>query len=231
MGAGRLSLGAGNGSDGAWNRKWHTRRAVRGGWARATSSRLPLGIFAVSSNDFRVGVNIELDGAPWRVQEFLHVKPGKGAAFVRTKLKNWLTGNTVEKTFRAGESVDDAVVEKDVKQFTYEEGENYVFMDMSTFEELRVTAKEVGDGVKWLKEGMECSILQWSGKVIGVELPTTITVEIAQTDPGEKGNTASGGGTKPATTDTGAVVQVPLFVNTGDKIVVDTRTGTYTSRA
>lgn len=189
-----------------------------------------LGIFAISSNDFRPGTSIELDGAPWRVQEFLHVKPGKGAAFVRTKLRNYITGNTVEKTFRAGESVEEAVVLKDLKQYTYKDADQYVFMDMVTYEEARLNEADIGDKNKFLKEGMECNVLSWNGRVIDVELPITVKLQVVQTDPGLKGDTAQGG-TKPATLDSGAVVNVPLFVNTGDEILVDTRTGSYMSRA
>eukprot|EP00270_Netrium_digitus_P016513 TRINITY_DN593_c0_g1_i2.p1 TRINITY_DN593_c0_g1~~TRINITY_DN593_c0_g1_i2.p1 ORF type:complete len:273 (-),score=76.99 TRINITY_DN593_c0_g1_i2:235-1020(-) len=192
--------------------------------------RLGLEIRAISSNEFRTGTSIEMDGAPWRVQEFLHVKPGKGAAFVRTKLRNYITGNTVEKTFRAGESVDEAVVVKDVKQYTYADGDEFVFMDMSTYEETRMQAKDLGDKMKFLKEGMDCNVLTWRDKVIDIELPVTLRAKVVQTDPGVKGDTAGGGGSKPATIETGATVSVPLFVNEGDEILVDTRTGTYMSR-
>lgn len=188
-----------------------------------------LEICALSSNDFRGGTNIVLDGAPWRVQEFLHVKPGKGAAFVRTKLRNYVTGNTVERTFRAGEQVDEANIAKEAKQYTYMDADQYVFMDMTTFEETRMSASELGDKTKWLKENMECMVLMWNDKVIDVELPITVVVKVTQTDPGLKGDTAQGG-SKPATTETGAVVNVPLFVNQGDMIQVDTRTSQYMSR-
>ncbi|KAJ7516432.1 hypothetical protein O6H91_22G057900 [Diphasiastrum complanatum] len=189
-----------------------------------------LEIFAISSNDFRPGTNIELDGAPWRVQEFLHVKPGKGAAFVRTKLRNYITGNIVERTFRAGESVNEASVEKDVKQFTYKEGDQFVFMDMMTYEEIRLTESDIGDKKKWLAEGMECNVLSWNDRVIDVDLPITVKLRVIQTDPGLKGDTASGG-SKPATVETGATVNVPLFIDTDEVILIDTRTGTYISRA
>ncbi|KAJ0027929.1 hypothetical protein Pint_35067 [Pistacia integerrima] len=153
-------------------------------------------IYALSSNDIKVGTNIEVDGAPWRVLEFLHVKPGKGAAFVRTKMRNYVTGNTVEKTFRAGSSIEVADVFKETKQFTYKDGVQFVFMDL----------------------------------VIDFELPITVKLTVVDVDPGLKGDTAQGG-SKPATLDTGAVVNVPLFVNIGDEILVDTRTGQYMSRA
>ncbi|KAK4253398.1 hypothetical protein QN277_010716 [Acacia crassicarpa] len=197
---------------------------------RTPSSTRFLRIYALSSNDIKVGINIEVDGAPWRVLEFLHVKPGKGAAFVRTKMRNYITGNTVEKTFRAGSSLDEANVFKETKQFTYKEGAQFVFMDLNTFEEIRLLESEVGDRKKWLKEGMDCNLLLWNGKVIDLELPITVKLSVADVDPGLKGDTAQGG-SKPATLDTGAVVNVPLFVNVGDEILVDTRTGQYMSRA
>nr|ACU14042.1 unknown [Glycine max] len=189
-----------------------------------------LRIYALTSNDIKVGTNLEVDGAPWRVLEFLHVKPGKGAAFVRTKMKNYITGNTVEKTFRAGSSIEQADVFKETKQFTYKDGVQFVFMDLNTYEEFRLGEKEIGDRTKWLKEGMDCNLLLWNGKVIDVELPITIKLTVVDVDPGLKGDTAQGG-TKPATLDTNAVVNVPLFVNVGDEILVDSRTGQYMSRA
>ncbi|GAB4856229.1 hypothetical protein Ancab_014156 [Ancistrocladus abbreviatus] len=187
-------------------------------------------IYALTSNDIKVGINIEVDGAPWRVIEFLHVKPGKGAAFVRTKMRNYVTGNIVEKTFRAGSTITAADIFKETKQFTYKDGSMYTFMDLSTFEEYRLNEADVGDKVKWLKEGMECNLLFWNGKVIDFELPITVKLTVIDTDPGVKGDTAQGG-SKPATVDTGAVVNVPLFVIIGDEILVDTRTGQYMSRA
>ncbi|XP_057971972.1 uncharacterized protein LOC131160368 [Malania oleifera] len=187
-------------------------------------------IFALSSNDIKVGTNIVVDGAPWRVLEFLHVKPGKGAAFVRTKMRNYMTGNTVEKTFRAGSSIDEADVFKETKQYTYKDGSQFVFMDLNTFEETRLMESDVGDKTKWLKEGMDCNVLYWNEKVIDFELPITVKLTVVDVDPGLKGDTAQGG-SKPATLDTGAVVNVPLFVNRGDQILVDTRTGQYMSRA
>lgn len=189
-----------------------------------------MGIYAISSNEFRPGVNIELDGAPWRIQEFLHVKPGKGAAFVRTKLRNYVTGNTVDRTFRAGETVEEASVDKSLKQFTYKDADQFVFMDMETFEESRLNLSDIGDKNKFLKEGMDCNVLTWNGRVIDVDLPTTVKLLVAETDPGLKGDTAQGG-SKPATLESGAVVTVPLFVNVGDTVLIDTRAGTYMSRA
>lgn len=192
-------------------------------------SRVPR-IMALSSNDIKVGTELEIDGAPWRVIEFLHVKPGKGAAFVRTKIRNFISGNTIEKTFRAGSSIEEANVYKETKQFTYKDGSQFVFMDLNTYEETRLNEADVGDKTKWLKEGMDCNLLVWKGKVIGLEIPITVQLSVADVDPGLKGDTAQGG-SKPATLETGVVVNVPLFINIGDTIIVDTRTGQYTSRA
>jgi elongation factor P len=183
----------------------------------------------ISSNDFRSGATIVLDGSVWRVIEFLHVKPGKGSAFVRTKLKNAQTGNVIEKTFRAGESVPQANIEKLTMQHTYKDGDQFVFMDVETFEEARLDAKQIGDRVKFLKEEMEVNILFWDGKVLDVELPTSVILEITDTDPGVKGDTATGG-TKPAIVETGAQVMVPLFISIGERIKVDTRDGSYLGR-
>ncbi|AFY79610.1 MAG: elongation factor P [Hydrococcus sp. C42_A2020_068] len=183
----------------------------------------------ISSNDFRSGVTIELDGSVWRVVEFLHVKPGKGSAFVRTKLKNVQTGNVVERTFRAGETVPQATIEKRTMQHTYKEADQYVFMDMETFEEAHLRPEQLGDRTKFLKEGMEVNILLWNGQVLEVELPTSVILEVIETDPGVKGDTATGG-SKPAIVETGAQVMVPLFISVGERIKVDTRDGSYLGR-
>ena len=183
----------------------------------------------ISSNDFRTGVTVELDGSVWRVVEFLHVKPGKGSAFVRTKLKNVQTGNTVEKTFRAGESVPQANIEKRTMQHTYKDGDEYVFMDMETYEETRMNGESLGDRINFLKEEMEVNVLFWDEQVLEIELPTSVVLEITDTDPGVKGDTATGG-TKPAIVETGAQVMVPLFISIGEKIKVDTRDGSYLGR-
>jgi len=183
----------------------------------------------ISSNDFRTGVSIELEGSVWRVVEFLHVKPGKGSAFVRTKLKNVQTGNTVEKTFRAGETVPQANLEKKVMQHTYRDGEDLVFMDMETYEEVRMTEDQVGDRVKYLKEEMEVNVVRWNEQILEVELPTSVVLEVTETDPGVKGDTATGG-TKPAIVETGAQVMVPLFISIGERIKVDTRNDSYLGR-
>jgi elongation factor P len=183
----------------------------------------------ISSNDFRPGVSIVLDGSVWRVVEFLHVKPGKGSAFVRTKLKNVQNGNVVERTFRAGETVPQANLEKSTMQHTYKEGDEFIFMDMETYEEGRLSAQQIGDRVKYLKEGMEANVIRWGDQVLEVELPNSVVLEVVQTDPGVKGDTATGG-TKPATLETGATVMVPLFISQGERIRIDTRDDKYMGR-
>ncbi|MEM1251005.1 MAG: elongation factor P [Cyanobacteria bacterium P01_H01_bin.21] len=183
----------------------------------------------ISSNDFRTGTSIELDGSVWRVVEFLHVKPGKGAAFVRTKLKNVQSGSVVERTFRAGETVPQAILEKSVMQHTYRDGEQYVFMDMETYDEAQLSAEQIGSQVKYLKEEMEVTVLRWNGQVLEVDLPNSVVLEVTETDPGVKGDTATGG-TKPATVETGAQVMVPLFISIGERIKIDTRNDSYLGR-
>jgi elongation factor P len=183
----------------------------------------------ISSNDFRPGVSIVWNGSVWKVVEFLHVKPGKGAAFVRTKLKNVQTGSVVEQTFRAGENMPQATLEKSTMQHTYKDGDQLVFMDMETFEESNLTEKQIGDRVKYLKEGMEVNIVRWGEQIMEVELPNTVILEVIQTDPGMKGDTATGG-SKPAIVETGAQVTVPLFISIGEKIKIDTRTDQYVGR-
>ncbi len=183
----------------------------------------------ISSNDFRTGTSIELDGSVWRVVEFLHVKPGKGSAFVRTKLKNVQTGSVVERTFRAGETVPQAVIEKKDMQHTYRDGDDYVFMDMETYEEVRLTEDQIGERVKYLKEEMSVTVVTWQGQILEVELPNSVVLEVTETDPGVKGDTATGG-TKPAIVETGAQVMVPLFISVGEKIKIDTRSDSYLGR-
>lgn len=183
----------------------------------------------ISSNDFRTGMTIELDGSVWRVVEFLHVKPGKGSAFVRTKLKNAKTGNVVERTFRAGETVPQATLEKRTMQHTYKEGEEYVFMDMESFEEVRIPSESIGSGAKYVNEGMEVGVVYWEGNILEVEIPNSVVLEVTETDPGVKGDTATGG-SKPAIVETGAQVMVPLFISVGERIKIDTRNDTYIGR-
>jgi len=183
----------------------------------------------ISSNDFRTGTTIDMDGQVWRVVDFLHVKPGKGSAFVRTKLKAVVSGSVVEKTFRAGEMVPQALLEKSKLQHTYMDGDDFVFMDMTSYEETRLTANQIGESKKYLKEGMEVNVFSWNEKPLEVELPNSVVLEIKETDPGVKGDTASGG-TKPAILETGAQVMVPLFISIGEKIRVDTRNDSYLGR-
>ena len=184
----------------------------------------------ISVNDLKIGLTLELDNGLWSVVEFLHVKPGKGAAFVRTKLKNVETGQVVERTFRAGEKVGKATLDRREMQYLYKEGSEFIMMDNETYEQLSVSADQVGDGVKYLKENMEVQVLMHDGKIIGVDIPAHVVLEVTDTPPSEKGNTAQGG-TKPATLETGAVVNVPFFISNGDKIRVDTRTNEYLDRA
>jgi len=184
---------------------------------------------ATSTADFKTGLTIEYEGNVYQVLEFQHVKPGKGGAFVRSKLKNLMTGATLEKTWRAGDKMDSALVERRNVEFLYRDGEDLVLMDMSDYEQLTLPSAQVGDSVKFLKDNTPVQLITWKGKLLNLELPQTIEYAIAQTDPGLKGDTAQGG-SKPATLETGAVVTVPLFVNESDIIRVDTRTGQYIER-
>lgn len=184
----------------------------------------------ISSNDFKTGLTIEIDGDVFSVVEFQHVKPGKGAAFVRTKLKNVRTGGVVERRFNAGEKVNKAHVERREMQYLYKDADHYVVMDNETYEQVSLTEDQIGDGVKWLKENMSLGVLFYEVEVIGVDVPNSVQLVVTATEPGVKGDTATGG-TKPATLETGAVVQVPFFVNEGDVLIIDTRTGNYVQRA
>lgn len=183
----------------------------------------------ISVNDLRTGLTIEVDGDLMSVVEFLHVKPGKGAAFVRTKLKNVKSGAVREMTFRAGEKVARAHIETKEMQFLYRTGDEFSFMDTETYEQITLTSDNLGEAPKWLKDNMVIGIQFYQGSPIGIDLPTFVELQVVQTDPGVRGDTVSGA-TKPATMETGVVVQVPLFVNEGDVIRVDTRSGEYLSR-
>ena len=184
----------------------------------------------ISSNDFRTGVTIEYNNGIWQVVEFMHVKPGKGAAFVRTKLKNVETGNVLEQTFRAGEKLPTANVEKSEFQYLYRSGENYTMMDQVNFEQMDMTAQQIGSTVEFMKEALEgITVLRYNDRVIGVELPNTVELEVTDTAPDERGDTSSGGG-KPATLESGATITVPFHVKVGDKIKVDTRNRKYLTR-
>ena len=184
----------------------------------------------ISSNDFRNGVTIEIDGQVFSVIEFQHVKPGKGSAFVRTKLRNVKTGAVVERTFNAGEKMPRAHVDRHEMQYLYANGDEYSFMDTETFEQVSLTSAELGDALHFLKENMTIALLQFQGTIIGVDLPNSVELEVVETDPGLRGDTATGG-TKPAKLETGYVVRVPLFIENGDKLIIDTRSGDYLSRA
>jgi elongation factor P len=184
---------------------------------------------SVDTSQFRNGLKIELDGEPYTIIFFQHVKPGKGGAFVRTKVKNLKNGKVLDRTFRSGEKIDEADVSERRMQYLYQDGEALVFMDNESFEQTPFTAEQVGDSRKYLKENLDVDVLFWRGKPINIELPSFIEAIITRCDPGLKGDTASGS-TKPATIETGAVVQVPLFVKEGERIRVDTRTGVYVER-
>ena len=183
----------------------------------------------ISVNDFKTGLTIEVDGGIWQVIEFQHVKPGKGAAFVRSKLRNLRTGAIQEKTFRAGEKVAKAHIENRKMQYLYASGDNHVFMDNETYDQIELPSKQIEYELKFLKENMEVSIMMFQSETLSVQLPTTVTLEVTATEPGIKGDTASCG-TKPATVETGLTVQVPFFVNEGDKLIINTSDGSYVSR-
>ncbi len=175
------------------------------------------------------GVTIEVEGNVYRVDDFQHVKPGKGAAFIRTKLKNVKTGGVIEKTFRPTEDVETAHIERSTKQYLYNDGELYYFMDTETYDQIPLSADQIGDTLKFVKENENVTILSHEGNVFAVEPPMFVELVITDTEPGFKGDTATGA-TKPAVVETGATVYVPLFVEQGDKIKIDTRTGEYLSR-
>ena len=184
----------------------------------------------ISSNDFRTGVTIEIDNDVWQVVDFQHVKPGKGAAFVRAKLKNARTGAVVEKTFNAGEKVPKAHVDRREMQYLYASDDQYNFMDNETFEQTALTAAQLGDATKFLKENMSIGVMFFQESIIGVDIPNSVELTVIETDPGIRGDTATGG-TKPAKLETGYVVKVPLFINIGDVLRIDTRSGDYLERA
>jgi len=184
----------------------------------------------ISVNDFRTGLTVLIDGQLYRVMEFQHVKPGKGAAFVRSKLRNLRNGSVNEKTFRAGEKVEKAQIDNRKMQYLYAQGTDHVFMDLESYEQIELPEKQIEYELQFLKENMEVHIQSYQAEVLGVELPTTVELEVAETEPGIKGDTASGG-SKPAKMETGLTVQVPFFVNAGDKLIINTSDGSYSSRA
>ncbi|MDT2596811.1 elongation factor P [Enterococcus dongliensis] len=184
----------------------------------------------ISVNDFKTGLTIEVDGGLWRVVEFQHVKPGKGAAFVRSKLKNLRTGAVQEKTFRAGEKVAKAQIDNKKMQYLYDDGDNYVFMDMQSYEQIEMPKQQVAEEMLYVLENTELTVIMYGNEILGVDLPNTVTLEVAETDPNIKGDTSSGG-SKPAVMETGLTVNVPFFVNQGDKLIINTQEGSYVSRA
>ena len=183
----------------------------------------------VSAGDFKNGLTIEIDGNIFQILEFQHVKPGKGAAFVRTKLKNIINGGVVEKTFRPTEKFETAHIDRKDMQYLYSDGDLYNFMDMETFDQLAVNADVVGDSLKFVKENDTVKVISHQGNVFAIEPPITVELRVTETEPGVKGDTATGA-TKPAIVETGAQIMVPLFVNQDDVLKIDTRTGEYLSR-
>lgn len=182
-----------------------------------------------STADFRKGLKIEWEGTPYLIIDFQHVKPGKGGAFVRTKLKNLVTGRVIDQTFRSGERVEKPDLEEKEMQYLYKEDDRYCFMDNETYEQIFLTADQLGDSKDFLQDNLNLKVIYYKNQPLTVELPTFVELTIAHTEPGVRGDTASGG-TKPATLETGAVIQVPLFLEVGDKVRVDTRTGAYVER-
>jgi elongation factor P len=182
-----------------------------------------------STTDFKRGLKIEIDDTPFEIVEFQHVKPGKGGAFVRTKLRNILTGRILDQTYRSGEKFAKPDLESREMQFLYHDGTGYVFMDMTTYEQLSVTEEQAGEKGRYLVDGQQVKVLLYRGQAIDMDMPASVVLEVTETDPGLKGDTVSGS-TKPAVVQTGLTVNVPLFINQGDKIKVDTRSGTYISR-
>ncbi|MES5811918.1 elongation factor P [Mammaliicoccus sciuri] len=183
----------------------------------------------ISVNDFKTGLTIKVDNGIWKVMDFQHVKPGKGAAFVRSKLRNLRTGAIQEKTFRAGEKVEKAQIDNRRMQYLYANGDSHVFMDNETYHQLELPGDKLEYELKFIKENMEVQIQSYEGETIGIELPNTVTLQVTETEPGIKGDTATGA-TKQATVETGYSLNVPLFVNEGDLLVINTTDGSYVSR-
>ena len=184
----------------------------------------------ISTNDLRTGATVEIDGDAWSIIDFQHVKPGKGAAFVRTKMKNLRTGSVLERTFNAGEKLSRARVESRKMQFLYRIGEEFTFMDTESYEQLTMQTAELGNAVNYLIDNMIIEMIVFEEKVIGVDLPNAVELKIADTEPGVRGDTATGG-SKPATLETGLVIRVPFFINIGETVRVDTRNNEYLGRA
>lgn len=187
-------------------------------------------LLLISVNDFKTGLTVEVDGDIYTVLDFQHVKPGKGAAFVRSKLKNLRNGNTVEKTFRAGETIGRAIIENRDVQYLYASGSEHAFMDNETYDQFELSEDQLKWELNFLKENMSVKIVSYKGEILGINLPNSVELKVIETEPGIKGNTATGA-TKNAKLETGLNVQVPLFINEGDVLIIDTREGKYTSRA
>jgi elongation factor P len=183
----------------------------------------------VSTTEFRNGLKLEIDGEPYVIVDFQHVKPGKGGAFVRTKIKSLRSGNVIDRTYRSGEKVDVPELEEKTMQYLYSADKDRVFMDTTSYEQISLSEQQLGDSINYLKENMEIKVLYYKGQPINIEVPMFVELAIAKTDPGVRGDTASGG-SKPATLETGAVVKVPFYLNEGDHIKIDTRTGTFIER-
>ena len=184
----------------------------------------------VSAGDFKNGITVQMDNGIWQIIEFQHVKPGKGAAFVRTKMKNIVSGGVVEKTFRPTEKLELAHIDRKEYQYLYSDGDLYNFMDTETWEQIPINKSVLGDNFKFVKENMVCKVLSYKGNVFGIEPPNFVELKVTKTDPGFKGDTATNA-TKPATLETGAEIKVPLFIDEGEVIQIDTRTGEYMGRA
>ncbi len=184
----------------------------------------------ISAGDFRNGATFEMEGQVWQIIEFQHVKPGKGAAFVRTKIRNVIAGAVIERTFSPTDKFPTAHIDRKEMQYSYSDGDLYYFMDNDTFELVPISQDILPENFKFIKENENCRVLSYKGSIFGLELPTTVVLQVTQTDPGFAGNTATNT-TKPATVETGAEVKVPLFIDEGEMIIIDTRTGEYSSRA
>jgi elongation factor P len=184
---------------------------------------------AITTNDLKNGITLELDTGLFQVIEFQHVKPGKGSAFVRTKLRNLKSGNVLERTFNAGIRVEQAILERADMQFLYRDGDDYVFMDTATYDQMTVPPIALGDAADYMVESMMAQIAIYQGDIVSVDIAASVELTISETEPGLQGDRSTGG-RKPATLETGKVIQVPLFINTGDRVKVDTRTGEYMTR-
>ena len=185
---------------------------------------------AISTSDIKNGITIKIDEGLFTVIEFQHVKPGKGGAFVRTKLRNARSGAVIERTYNSNERLEQAIIDKRDTQYLYRDGDDYIFMDQTTYDQVPVSSKRLGEASNFLKETGKAMLIQFNDEIIGIELPASVELVIAETEPGIQGDRVSGA-RKPATLETGLVLQVPLFVNTGDRVRVDTRTGDYLTRA